>query len=65
MFTPSSTISDAIERENASRALLLATYAENRGVLVCAPIDDTLMMCPVFRSRIPGSNPRISFSAPK
>src|SRR5436190_22796806 len=63
--TLSSTISDAIERENASSALLLATYAEKRGVFVCAPIEDTLMTWPDFRSRIPGRKPMISFSAPK
>ena len=65
MYTLSSTSSDAIEREKASSALLLATYAEKRGVLVCAPIDETLMMCPDLRSRMPGRKPMISFSAPK
>ena len=38
---------------------------KRRGVFVCAPIDETLMMWPKPRSRIPGRKPRISFSAPK
>ena len=63
--TLSSTISDAIERENASSALLLATYAENRGVFVCAPIEEMLMMCPDLRLRMVGRKPMISLSAPK
>ena len=44
MCTLSSTTSDAMQREKESSALLLATYAEKRGVLVCAPIEETLMM---------------------
>ena len=64
-FTLSATHSGATQRENASSADFEATYAEKRGVLVCTPIDETLMMWPVLRSRIPGSRAMISLSAPK
>jgi hypothetical protein len=65
MCTPSPIISGATQRANASSAAFDATYAENRGVFVCTPIDETLMMCPPLRSRIPGAKARISRSAPK
>ena len=39
--------------------------AANRGVFVCTPIDEMLMICPVLRSRIVGRSARISFTAPK
>ena len=64
-FTLSATTSGAVQRENASSADFDATYAEKRGVFVCTPIELTLMMWPDLRSRIPGMNARISFSAPK
>ena len=46
--TPSPMISGAIERENASSAAFDARYAENRGVFVCSPIVEMLMMWPDF-----------------
>ena len=57
--------SGAIERENASSAAFEATYAENRGVFVCSPIVEMLMMCPDPRSRITGSRSRISLTGAK
>ena len=64
-FTLSPTTSGAVQREKASSADFDATYAEKRGVFVCTPIELTLMMWPDFRSRMPGRNARMSFSAPK
>jgi hypothetical protein len=64
-WTLSPTTSGPRQRENASSAAFDATYAEKRGVLVCTPIDDTLMMWPRLLSRIPGRNFMMSFSAPK
>ena len=65
MWTPSSITSEPMHRENASSAAFDATYAENRGVFVCTPIELMLMMWPNSCSRIPGSSFRISLSAPK
>ena len=70
MLTPSSTISLAAQRDQASSADLEATYAEKRGVLVCTPIELTLMMwppsfLPLDRLRIAGSRLRINLSDPK
>src|SRR3954447_1896982 len=44
MWTPSSTTSEATQRDQASSAALEATYAEKRGVFVCTPIELMLMM---------------------
>src|SRR4029079_16101951 len=63
--TPSATISEATQREKASRAAFDATYDEKRGVLVCTPIELMSTICPERRSRITGSSLRISFTAPK
>src|SRR4029079_19566029 len=63
--TPSSTISEATQRENAASAALEATAAAKTGVLVCPPIELMLTIWPERRSRITGSSFRISFTAPK
>src|SRR5918996_2579051 len=56
IVTPSSIISEATARDHASSAAFDATYAENRGVFVCTPIELMLTMCPCLRSRILGSS---------
>ena len=63
--TPSPTSSELTTLDHASRAALEATYAENRGGLVCTPIELTLTMCPDPCSRIAGSSPITSRMAPK
>ncbi len=65
MCTPSPMTSGATQRANASSAAFEATYAEKRGVFVCTPMLETLMMWPFLRSRMPGMNERIRRRAPK
>ena len=63
--TPSPTTSELTTLLHASSAALDATYAEKRGGFVCTPIELTLTMCPPFCSRIAGSSPMTSRTAPK
>ena len=63
--TPSPITSEATTRVNASSAAFEATYAENRGGFVCTPIEEMLTMWPDPRSRMCGSSPMISLTAPK
>src|ERR1022692_5308360 len=62
---PSAATSGAKQRENASSAFLLATYAAKRGGYACPPIEVMLMMCPSWRSRMPVITAMISAIAPK
>ena len=45
---PLPTTSEATTLLQESRADLEATYAENRGGLVCTPMEEMLTMCPDF-----------------
>ena len=63
--TPSPTSSEATTLLQASSAALEATYAENRGGLVCTPIEEMLTTWPRCRSRMFGSSPITSRIAPK
>ena len=58
-------ISGPIERLKASSAAFDARYAANRGVFVCSPIEEMLMMWPLLPSRIDGSRSRISLTGAK
>ena len=65
MATPSSATSGPTHRLSAASADFDATYAPNRGGNACVPMLEMLMMCPRWRSRMPGSTARISLTAPK
>ncbi len=62
---PSPTSSEATTLLHESSAAFDATYAENRGGLVCTPIEEMLTMCPRRCSRIAGTRPITSRIAPK
>ncbi len=62
---PSPTSSEETTFDQESRADFEATYAENRGGLVCTPIELMFTMWPRFCSRIVGISPMTSRIAPK
>ena len=64
-LTPSPTSSEATTLLHASSAAFDATYALNRGGLVCTPIELMFTTWPCCCSRIFGSRPITSRIAPK
>ena len=62
---PSPTSSDDTTLDHESSADFEATYAENRGGLVCTPIEEMLTTWPRLAFFIAGIRPMTSRIAPK